>query len=201
MKRSSIDRSKGADALVWGPSLWTLLFTIVFKTHDTTQVRRILEELQHVIPCRVCRKSYTSFLMLHPLPVNDQCESLCKWLWQCKDMVNQKLGQPYRSYPDVKKRYQVFHTHTSIFAILDLCVIMSANVSDNAARHLMVFAQTVGTALEPILGPGVLVLKSLPTSTEIVASEARRAIHEAHASYCASVSVSSAAEHHLSVVD
>lgn len=189
----AVERGPGADASVWGPSLWTLLFTMAFKSRaeDAATVRRALEELQYIIPCRACRRSYTSFLLVHPLPCDSASgDALPKWLWQCKDAVNQKLRQTYRAYPDVARRYKAFHTHTSMAAALDIFVIMANNASDAAAPHLLDFVRGVGSAMRPVFGNASHELANLPpVPSHVTASAAREVILELHAAHFCRIGV------------
>ena len=110
-----------------------------------------METLQYIIPCKHCRRSYSRFIERNPIAFESP-STPSKWLWKCKDQVNQKLRKPYKNFPDVQRRYTTFHALTSETAILDLLVIMSMECDDKNAPHLLEFASTVGHLVAHMFG-------------------------------------------------
>jgi hypothetical protein len=144
------------DASVWGPPLWDSLFSICFRmTQNEASLRHcedMMKRLRYTIPCKHCRRSYNEFVRKHPI-IFESFGTPSKWLWKCKDNVNRKLQKPYKSYPDVEKRFTTFHSLTSETVILDLLVLMAMECDDDNAHHILSFASTVGHLVTPIFGP------------------------------------------------
>ena len=202
MADASERRAAGVAADVWGPSLWQLLHTIGFKATAETvpHAVRLLRELQYIIPCKVCRKGYQTFYVQHP-PLSAECdpEVLARWLWQCHDVVNQKLEKPYKAYCDIKKRYDAFHSQTSDTAVLDFLVLSSLNASDSGAKHIAAFAQNVACSLSHILPPDFCELLARPmdaTSSKTV----RESILKLHTEYHTARGIPCNARHHAAIV-
>lgn len=67
-------------------------------------------------------------------------------------MVNQKIGRPFRTLADMKRRYAAFHGLTSETTVLDLLVFMAMAADDSTAPQVVRAAQLLGVLLEHIVG-------------------------------------------------
>ncbi len=97
---------------IWGPHLWFSLHTISFtyplkpKDDDKENYKNFFTELQHVIPCSVCKKNYIRHLK--EFPVNEHLNSrkdIVYWVIDLHNMVNSETGKRVLSYDEALKRY------------------------------------------------------------------------------------------------
>jgi hypothetical protein len=93
---------------VWGPSLWTLLHSIVEQItsiNNTTQVSEKLYNLfefhfEKIIPCSDCKAGYLKFKTANPIHnwrymnVIDAKNNAKTWLWNLHETVNRRLNKP-----------------------------------------------------------------------------------------------------------
>jgi hypothetical protein len=98
---------------IWGPHLWFSLHTISFayplkpKDEDKKNYQEFFTQLQHVIPCSVCKKNYKRHLQ--EFPVNNHLNSrkdIVYWVIDLHNMVNSETGKRVISYEDALKRYE-----------------------------------------------------------------------------------------------
>jgi hypothetical protein len=145
------------DASVWGPALWDALFCVAFKKRpddaaSDSMIAQLLETLVDVIPCKHCRRSYRKYVEAFPIPTRFTSKDIALWLWRCKDRVNQKLGKPYKCFPDVERRYMSFHCILSEVAALDLLIMMSMVATGENCAAVARFAGLLGQLLRHVLG-------------------------------------------------
>ncbi len=97
---------------IWGPHLWFSLHTISFtyplkpKDSDKANYKSFFTELQHVIPCSVCKKNYIRHLK--EFPVNEHLNNrkdIVYWVIDLHNMVNSETGKRVLSYEEALKRY------------------------------------------------------------------------------------------------
>lgn len=96
----------GANPKNWGPKLWDTLFISVMGRYPNRidinneehamikeYFKRFITDLQVILPCIYCRKSFAFFLK--QMPLDDDALSgkkqLMYWLYSLKDLVNKKL--------------------------------------------------------------------------------------------------------------
>ncbi len=98
---------------VWGPHLWFSLHSISFtyplkpKDSDKANYKAFFTELQHVIPCSVCKKNYIRHLK--EFPVNEHLNNrkdIVYWVIDLHNMVNSETGKRVLSYEEALKRYE-----------------------------------------------------------------------------------------------
>jgi hypothetical protein len=98
---------------IWGPHLWFSLHTISFNypleptEDDKEKYNNFYLNLQHVIPCSVCKKNYQRHLKEHPL--NNYLtnrKKLVYWVIDMHNMVNSEIGKKILSYDIVIKKYE-----------------------------------------------------------------------------------------------
>lgn len=98
---------------VWGPHLWFSLHTISFtyplkpKDSDKANYKSFFTELQHVIPCSICKKNYMRHLK--EFPVNEHLNNrkdIVYWVIDLHNMVNSETGKRVLTYDEALKRYE-----------------------------------------------------------------------------------------------
>jgi hypothetical protein len=98
---------------IWGPHLWFSLHTISFhyplkpKEEDKRNYASFFTELQHVIPCSICKKNYKRHLLEFPIHSHlEDRKALVYWVIDLHNMVNSETGKRVISYEDALKRYE-----------------------------------------------------------------------------------------------
>jgi hypothetical protein len=98
---------------IWGPHLWFSLHTISFnyplvpKTEDKEYYKNFFTNLQHVIPCSICKKNYMRHIKEHPITnFLDNRKSMVYWVIDMHNMVNAEIGKKILSYDVVIKKYE-----------------------------------------------------------------------------------------------
>jgi hypothetical protein len=111
--------TSGLSTKAWGPSGWFFLFSCVMGGYPPhidlrnpehlevqEQFRNMFISLGYTMPCIFCRQSYKAFYQQLPIDnfLSGRIE-LMRWLYQMRDLVNQKLiGQERQCYNTEKKR-------------------------------------------------------------------------------------------------
>lgn len=102
---------------VWGPSMWHYLHTMSFNypvrptTQDKKHYREFILSLQHVLPCKYCRKNLTKNFKAFPIRNSDMAnrESFSRYVYKLHELVNKMLKKKSDlSYCDVRERYEHF---------------------------------------------------------------------------------------------
>ena len=98
---------------IWGPHLWFSLHTMSFNYplkpnfEDKQYYKDFFTNLQHVIPCSVCKKNYIRHLKEHPINnYLDNRSTLVYWVIDMHNMVNGEIGKKILSYEVVIKKYE-----------------------------------------------------------------------------------------------
>ncbi len=103
----------GVNTCVFGPPLWRILHTVSFAPPEQLRahshaVRRFLENLQHVLPCKWCRISYAEFLEdMPPLHATIAAGNLARWMFDLHARVNAKLDASTPKFESIVKRFTV----------------------------------------------------------------------------------------------
>lgn len=112
------NKSNGLITKIWGPPCWDTLHAFSFgypyenPTPEQKQnYKNFYLNMQHVLPCVYCRKSYTHFINTKPTIMDDSVmenrETLSKWLHKLHERVNKKLGCEYNTtYEDLKNKWE-----------------------------------------------------------------------------------------------
>ena len=144
----------------WGPTTWDVLFTLAIH-HDRAERKHVWScflVLGEVLPCSRCRKSYIKFLEKYPPDVKRCVERepdyAARWLWSVKDMVNQKLGKSYTSYPSAHARYTAFSSLVSDGLVRDMLRIF-LRAEEVHADALCGFCRDLGRASAGLLSPSM----------------------------------------------
>ena len=104
---------------IWGPAMWESLFCIAFgyPVNPTQQHKDDYKEffklLGSVLPCCLCRNSYAEYITSSQFVLSDEVmtnrQTLTKWLWNIKELVNKKLGKTYEeTYEDIYNKYESY---------------------------------------------------------------------------------------------
>jgi len=98
---------------IWGPHLWFSLHTISFnyplmpKEDDKEFYKNFFTNLQHVIPCSICKKNYIRHIKEHPISqFLDNRKTFVYWVIDMHNMVNAEIGKKILSYDVVMKKYE-----------------------------------------------------------------------------------------------
>lgn len=85
------------DPNVWGPLLWGLMNDVV-KNYDygahpphAREVKSFFTSLAFLLPCKHCRRSYSTYLADLPIEPRLQTRTLTCWIWRLHEKVNDKL--------------------------------------------------------------------------------------------------------------
>jgi len=104
------------DPKIWGPHLWFFLHSMSFTyaknrkratTEEKIQMYTFLESLRFVLPCDVCKKNYSNYLLDYP-PRLDSRKELFEWLVDLHNCVNgecKKSNKRLYTYDEVEKLY------------------------------------------------------------------------------------------------
>ena len=102
---------------VWGPSMWHYLHTMSFNypvrptIQDKKHYREFILSLQHVLPCKYCRKNLTKNFKVFPIRNSDMLnrDSFSRYVYKLHELVNKMLKKKSNlSYCDVRERYEHF---------------------------------------------------------------------------------------------
>ena len=114
------------DPQLWGPQLWYVLHIISmsYPKEPTEYIKRAYHDfysnLKDVLPCEICRKHYSKFIMEYPItPHLDTRENLVKWVIQIHNFVNLELGKPVMDVETVIELYDNL-IPTSPFTLIDV---------------------------------------------------------------------------------
>lgn len=136
------------DTRFWGPPGWRLLHLLTFQYNPTTQksaMRRFLETLPYILPCKYCRASLTDYYRELPITnaVLESQDSLSKWLYAIHNKVNDKLRSqgltttPNPTYASVERYYKTWIDDGGlpIHAGWDFLFAIAYNHPKEASRH------------------------------------------------------------------
>jgi hypothetical protein len=102
---------------VWGPSMWHYLHIMSFNypvnplPEDKKHYRDFIISLQHVLPCKYCRRNLTKNFKVLPLTMSEMKdrESFSRYIYKLHELVNKLLGKKSGlTYCDVRERYEHF---------------------------------------------------------------------------------------------
>lgn len=123
------------DQLVWGPPLWHILEDISWAADnqdlDEYMGNKVLEffhSLTLVLPCSICRASYTQHFQTNPIGPYLTGKKLLKWVWLLHKMVNDKLQKPNLDYDRLRKRMETWTAASSASSIWDVMFIVLYNI-------------------------------------------------------------------------
>ena len=104
---------------VWGPSMWHFLHTMSFNypvspsTEDKQHYRDFMMSLQHILPCKFCRKNLATNYKAFPLKASDLAsrDHFSRYVYRLHELVNKMLNKKSGlSYCDVRERYEHFRS-------------------------------------------------------------------------------------------
>lgn len=121
MKPDNIDSNtnNGLMTKIWGPGAWMMLEACAFgypmkpTEQDKQNFRAFYDSIQHVLPCKYCRISFSGFLQDHDTKLDDSVlenrKTLTNWIFKMHNKVNNKLGVDYGlTFNDFVNKYESF---------------------------------------------------------------------------------------------
>ena len=109
------NKIEGMMTKVWGPAGWLFLHSITFgypevidernddHVHRRKSMNNFFENISGVLPCCLCRQSFTEFIQKFPIgPHLNKRVDLVRWLYKMHNLVNNKLGVPKCDIPSFK---------------------------------------------------------------------------------------------------
>lgn len=98
---------------LWGSSMWfglhtiTLVYPLRPSNEDKKNYKNFFMNLQHVIPCSVCKNNYKRHILEHPIDnFLENRKTLFNWVVDIHNMVNGETGKKILSYSVVLKKYE-----------------------------------------------------------------------------------------------
>ena len=111
----------GITTKIWGSPMWFSLFCIALgypyaiddnnPKHKTKRndYKIFFTYIGQVLPCKYCRDSYVEFIKTRPIDNSlENRKDLAKWLYDIKNMVNDKLGVPECDIPEFQEVYDYY---------------------------------------------------------------------------------------------
>jgi len=139
------------DTTFWGKPGWNLCHSISFTFNKKNELyyRRFFNNIQHILPCIYCRKSFKKFIKMFPIPDILTKYSLTLWLYTIHNLVNDKLqkqgynSKPNPSFTDVEKYYNNFVKNIDCLIGLEFlyCIIFNYDpeISENRKKGYIKF--------------------------------------------------------------
>lgn len=96
----------------WGSSAWNFLHCVAstYPEHPSREEQQqyllFFQSLGPILPCRLCRPHYQSYL--ERFPIEEALESRCRlsdYLFKFHNHVNQRLGKPLYRKHDLKQYF------------------------------------------------------------------------------------------------
>jgi len=118
-KKGDFYSGDGMVTKIWGPAFWHSLHTISFNypvnpsDNEKVWYRNYILSLQHILPCKYCRKNLTT--NLKQLPLN-MCkmknrDTFSRYIYDLHELVNKLLKKKSGlTYCDVRERYEHFRS-------------------------------------------------------------------------------------------
>ena len=97
------------DIRKWGPGTWTALHAIAmsFPSHATwehkEQYSQFFRLIGKVLPCKICRTHYNTYLNAHPIPVDKGRDAVVDWSIDLHNAPRRLQGKPELSNEDARR--------------------------------------------------------------------------------------------------
>lgn len=126
---------------IWGPLAWNLFSDLCYhfdslqnpQNNIKTNIRRVFEYFQFLLPCKHCRLSYKHYFILLPIVPFIESQNMTAWLWSIHELVNTKLEKKDRiDYPVYLRRMNAWTRIGSPQQVWDLLFIMAMNYDDTS---------------------------------------------------------------------
>lgn len=104
----------------WGPPAWFVLIMVAMgypctrpTSRQRAEYRRFFKSFGDVMPCSLCRDSYKLFLKEIPMDNNvmSSRRNLVYWVFDIKNLVNEKLGCKQLQGPGYRTKYNEYDTY------------------------------------------------------------------------------------------
>ena len=122
------------DSSIWGPHAWFFLHTVTFNYPNNptpiekAQYYNFFMNLQHILPCELCKKNYPKHIKDYPLKDDalKNKKSLTKWLVNVHNETNRDLGKKVVSYKKVLKLYNsIYNSNPFKMVIIYICILIA----------------------------------------------------------------------------
>jgi hypothetical protein len=135
---------------IWGPALWLILHSSAERIgttpkynlpHEETRIWiGLLNSLRYSLPCPLCKKHYTSYLLSKPIYSVDKA-SITTWLFQLHTAVNNKLGRENpmtmeQSSEHYSKEFDYNHCYRIIETQMNRSLQLNISQRDDVLRTL-----------------------------------------------------------------
>ena len=118
-KKGDFYSGDGMVTKIWGPAFWHSLHTISFNypvaptDDEKVWYRDYILSLQHILPCKYCRKNLTTNLKQLPLSMckMKSRDTFSRYIYELHELVNKMLKKKSGlTYCDVRERYEHFRS-------------------------------------------------------------------------------------------
>ena len=174
------------DPNVWGPPMWNLLFDLSIKCSDEKydDVVLLFRLMEHVLPCRDCRKSLVDFRKKIELRMTpEDPTSTVRWLWVVRDMVNQKLGHTSISLDKLQARHSALTMVSSESSILDVLTMISLAMKQSRASKIQQTIECV-QRLTTVAYPCFQIVRSLAPVSGMSKEATTDMLYDARLRWC-----------------
>tara|TARA_A100001015_G_scaffold23936_1_gene27072 strand:+ start:2371 stop:2934 length:564 start_codon:yes stop_codon:yes gene_type:complete len=145
------------DPELWGPPIWSLLFSISFraKTENILDISEALKLLEKLIPCPSCKAHYIvnrkKWDRLFP---HINLTNIKKWLWNMKNDVNRLTHKKSITFSELEKRYRFFDHTICDTALADSLMLMCTYIKNEEEEVFKRFIYLIGKLTSSFLqGP------------------------------------------------
>ena len=139
------------DPNVWGPCIWSTLFSISFRCNDhhLKQVKELLKNLGSLIPCPTCKEHYSRNKVYadKKYPIEKSLTNLQHWLWYVKSLVNKNLKIKDTEFKYIKIRYELNHHTINELELADVLLLISMTLDDKKMEIFEEFTNSLATIL------------------------------------------------------
>ena len=170
---------------IWGPVVWNLLFSIVFKcsNESISDIKLMVKLMEKVIPCTKCRKSYIQHRQRLDKKYDlSSVHAWQLWMFDLKNMVNKSLNRNYTPtmFEVVVNRYKVYDHTVHDLNLADTMVCIALYAKDNECEEeCATFCHTVGRLLAQFIrGPYPSLLQNVGSPCAVSNLNATNALRQ-----------------------
>lgn len=152
------------DPKLWGPLMWPLLYDASYAADNAglhhappllsgEEMRKLVEALIHVMPCRYCRESLAEFSGTEPPPLlllGNPALGTTYWVWRLREKVNNKLGVQGLDLDRFLARLTIWTSMSDASMLWDVLFLFAKACGDDDASRCEQLVQFV-TSLSRLL--------------------------------------------------
>ena len=146
----------------WGPITWTILHglaeqsgrntNILLQDDETRNYIILIESVEKMIPCDICRGHYHDYLINNPVkgwikePYNTLKDRVKKWLWDLHNIINLGNDKPVFAFDDLVLVYDKINIKQKI---TELAAPIKRAMTHNGVKllHWLAFERAVKTLI------------------------------------------------------